>query len=191
MDVDVDGDGTPDEVFLVEADGGPRCSTYLMADTDAATLSTPVPQQEALTPGIGLPALTGAAQIDKRPGLDVYVTVLSGASTTFLNVFSAGSGRLELLEIENGQYGSLFPSGASVAHAEASDCGSGGNIVVSKAERVEPGWGVRIQYLRFNGRRFVPADPSEAMTTDPIGRLMKSFPEFRATPFGSCPSSTP
>jgi hypothetical protein len=185
LDVDVTGDDSSDHVFLVGTKGAPECSTFLVAETAAVILSAPVPPQEALSPGLDLPALTGAAQIDGREGLDVYLTVATGASTTFLSVFSAGSGQLKQLEIEGGTYGSLFPSGATVAHAEASDCRKGG-LVISTAERESGGWAIVRRNLHLKGDRFV--EKGGGITTDPIGHL---FPEFRTSPFGRCPTSAP
>jgi hypothetical protein len=185
---DVDGDGADDPVFIVRTTGEPDCSVFLVAETAGGTLSAPAPPDEGGA-ALGLPALTGLAQIDGLPGLDAYVTVLAGASTEFLAVFSAGSGRLERLDRAGAGGESLFPSGGSVAHVEASDCRQQGGVVVATATRVDGGWGARWEYYVREGDSFVPDDPASAITTDPIGRLSRSSPEFRFTPFGSCSTS--
>jgi hypothetical protein len=187
LEGDVDGDGSHDTIFLVRTRGEPNCSVFLVVETDGGTLSAPAPPNEG-SAALGLPSLTGFAQIDGEPGLEVYLTVLAGASTEFLSVFSAATGGLERLDREGGEAGGLFPSGGSVAHLEASDCREEGGVVVSLARQQDGGWAIVSNYYVSNGNSFVPADPSQGITTDPVGRL-RSWSEFRFTPFGSCPTS--
>ncbi|MEA2460148.1 MAG: hypothetical protein QOH90_325 [Actinomycetota bacterium] len=186
LEGDVNGDGASDEVFLVKAKGDPDCSNFLVVDVGSAVFSTPL-ASEGGGLDLGLPFLKGLAQIDGRPGDEVYATVLTGASTEFLSVFSTGSGKLERLEAE-GSYGPLFPSGASAAHAEATDCRAGkGRIVVETATRTDPiGWNVRWSYFRFDGESFVRDET--ATSTDPVG--IRRDPTFKHTPFGSCATSS-
>jgi hypothetical protein len=185
---DIDGDGAEDPVFLVRTTGEPECSVFLVAETSSGTLSAPAPPDEGGA-ALGLPALTGLAQIDGLPGLDAYLTVLAGASTEFLAVFSAGSGRLERLDRAGDGSEVLFPSGGSVAHLEASDCHEAGGVVVASAQRINGGWGAEFHYYVREGDSFVADDPSSGITPDPVGKLFRSFPEFRFTPFGSCSTS--
>ncbi|MCA1706483.1 MAG: hypothetical protein LC808_25745 [Actinobacteria bacterium] len=186
LEGDVDGDGAADEVFLVEAEDKPDCSRFLVVKTGDEVLSTGL-EAEGGGLTLGLPFLKGLAQIDGRPGDEVYVTVLTGASTEFLSVFSTGAGKLERLEVD-GSYGPLFPSGASAAHAEATDCRPGeGRIVIEAATRVDPrGWNVTTSYWRFDGKSFV-RDGEAGINTDPVG--IRRDPTFKRTPFGSCPTS--
>jgi hypothetical protein len=186
LEGDVDGDGDRDKVSMAKTKGKPDCSNFLVVETDDEVFSIPL-ASEGGGIALGIPSLKGLAQIDGRPGVDVYVTMLSGASTEFLSVFSAGGGKLERLDVE-GSYGPLFPSGASVTHAEASDCREGpGKVVIVALNKQDPqGWVGQWSYFRFDGHSFVR--DGEAITTDPIGRIQRN-PEFRHTPFGSCPTS--
>ena len=183
LEGDVDGDGSDDTAFLVRTRGEPDCSVFLVVETAGATLSAPV-ATEGGSASLGLPSLTGLAQIDGRPGVDIYLTVLAGASTEFLAVYSAGAGQLDRLSRGDGALGDLFPSGGSVAHVEASDCRAEGGIVVAEATRNEPGWSIVSGEYDFDGESFVQVGESR----DQAGRI-RGFVEFGSTPFGSCSTS--
>jgi hypothetical protein len=184
---DVDGDGTSDEVFIQHAPGAdPACTYFVAVRTAGTVLSSPIEQAEGGT-SLGLPALDSLAQVDGRPGLDVVVTVLAGASTTFYGIFSAGSGRLARMGVTGASdFGPLFPSGGSAGHLEASDCTPDGMVVV-QATPSGSGWAVKRSFYKTRGDVF-EFDHAANQTDVPSTRV-STLPEFKATPFGSCPAT--
>jgi hypothetical protein len=183
---DVDGDGIRDEVFIADGAGEPGCRLFLVARVAGVILSAPIPPQEGAPSGLGLPSLSGLAEIDGRPGLDVYLTVLAGASTSFLTVFSAGSGKLSVLDLEGGEFGALFPTGGSAGHAEASDC-LHRRVAITKATPARGDrWNAERSFFRLRGDRFVKDEKPPTLLRNV---KLNALPEFRGTPFGNCRTS--
>ncbi|MGH2752973.1 MAG: hypothetical protein ACRDLB_00940 [Actinomycetota bacterium] len=184
---DVDGDGADDVVTIALDEAGPRgCTAFLIVATGFRNSSVPI-DQEGMSTEVGFPALVRLAEIDGQAGLDVIVNLVAGASTQFAGVFTGG-GEPERLRFEQPtEFGDLFPTGSSVGHLEASDCIGPGAIVISEAVPKGAQYQVtRTAYVVVDGKL---APQEEGVTTErlPLDRLDR-FPEFRASPFGSCPT---
>ncbi|MGI8774177.1 MAG: hypothetical protein ACR2KQ_04055 [Actinomycetota bacterium] len=183
---DIDGDGSSEDIFLYRDDHGePGCEAFLVVGDKGPV--HPV-TQEGMTLGSGLPNLLGMAQIDGRPGLDVVVRLLAGASTEFVGVFSAASGELERLRVEDSSgSGDLFAYGGGVAHLDAIDCDEEGRVIVSSAVSED---GEGYTYTRtvygYDGGALVPVETAEVVVA---AEDIPDLPEFAGSPFGSCPSA--
>jgi hypothetical protein len=172
--------------IVVDAEGEQGCRAWLVVDTAAGIGGLAIDRSDAPTGG-GLPRLAGLAAIDERPGAEVVVNMLAGASTEFVAVFSMGGGGLEQLTIAGDDaYGDLFPTGGSVGHLEASDCPTGttASVVVSLAVPLGRRYEVtRTFYVTRDGmlrrdriEREVIRDPQD----------LESYQEFLGSPFGTC-----
>lgn len=185
LEGDIDGDGSAEEVFLYrDDDGEPGCEAFLVVGRDGP--ARPV-TQEGMISGSGLPNLLGMAQIDGRPGLDVIVRLLAGASTEFVGVFSAASGELERLRVEDSSgSGDLFAYGGGVAHLDAVDCDEEGRVIVASAVSEDgEGYTYTRTVYEFEGVALVPVETSESTVA---AEDIRDLPEFAGSPFGSCPS---
>lgn len=174
------------EVWIAtDPDGERGCEAFLVAGIEDEIFSVPLGAEDPapFTP----PQVTGAAEIDGRPGAEVIVQMLTGASTAFYAIFSAGGGELERLTVDGGPFGDLFPSGGGAAQAHASDCSAGGRVVISSA--LSDGDSVRIERLEFafekDGFDRIDRVRDEV---EPVA-LADVAPEFDGTPFGGCPPS--
>lgn len=185
---DVDGDGSDDEVRLASDEGGEEgCREFVIADTGDVVHALPI-EQEGMAFVLNLPQLRGLADIDGRPGAEIVVDLVAGASTQFAGAFTMGGGPLERVEIaENSAAGDdLFAYGGSVGHLDGVDCVAGGGVVVSSA--VPRG----VRYLVE--RRVLVLDEGElrAIETErvraPFEDLRERFPELGGAPFANCPS---
>jgi hypothetical protein len=190
LNADVDGDGESDEVSLAIDEGAadPECRYFLVVKTNGALQSLAI-EQEGLEGSLRAPSLVTAGQIDGVDGLEVVVSLLSGASTDFSGVFTSEDGALRRVGIEGGPAGDLFPSGGSVVQVAGSDCTSDGGVVISEA--IASGPPGRYEVSR---RFYEPADDELQISRDLTEELvlveaeLSQLPEFRSPPFGSCPA---
>lgn len=184
------GDRT-DEVFLYEdLEAEPGCRHLLVLSTgEGAVVSTPIRIGDAEVAGGGLPALAGVAEIDERPGSEVVVDVVAGASTAFVAVFSAGGGVLEQMTITGGgPYGDLFPYGGSTGHMEASDCveGTPGEVAITLVEPSAGGYRLTMTvFVTENGKFEERRKLSERLSEE---AALESLQGMGSVPFGSCPT---
>jgi hypothetical protein len=156
VEADIDGDGAPDTVWIAhDPEAEPDCTFLLVAETEPATLVAPL-EEDGLAEGPTPPGLAGAYEIDGRAGNEVVLRLISGASTEFFGLYSAGSGELERLGVRDGEFGDLFPAGGSVGHLESSDCGALGSVVIATAVPVGDRYVVRRAAFTFDGKSFVP-----------------------------------
>lgn len=190
LEGDVLGDGGDAVVSLaVDPQGTDACGAFLIVETsDGEILSTPVFQE-----GIpGVSRLSGLATIDERPGAEIVVHMVAGASTEFVAVFSAAGGALERMMIEGDDpYGDLFPSGGSVGHLEASNCSpgsEGGSILVSGA--TPQGDGYRVVRRSYSSRDGVFFETVKDVQTIDDPQDIEMFQEFFGSPFGGCAPGT-
>lgn len=181
---DVDGDGS-DEVIAIAVDeeGDPGCTGFLVVESEAGTVATPIDEPED-----GGSArffnLRSVGAIDERPGLEIVVNALAGASTEFVIVFSAPDGIPQMMTIDGGSYGNMFPSGGSVGHIEATDCVDPGEVVVSEALPRGDGYEIMRRFFSTDGGVFAVSDREKVIIDDP--QDLESFQEFVGTPFGGC-----
>jgi hypothetical protein len=190
---DLEDDGAADEVYLVvDRDGEPGCQAFLVAESDTGSRSVPIEVVD-IPFDLGFPRLIAMPLIDDRPGAEVVVGVLAGASTQFAAVYTAVDGDLVQVRREGAERAedSLLAFGGSVGHQDAFDCApevGQGVVVVSSAEPV--GGGARFRYVR---RFFVSPEPG-VVAEDPSLReegtvrfnRFDTLHEFPNAPFGSC-----
>jgi len=187
---DVDGDGVDDVVSLaVDEEAMVDCQVFLAVHTDGVLQVLPV-TQEGMTvePTLGVPRLATLAQIDGRPGADIVIDLVAGASSRFAAVFTVGSGTLERLTLSaGGPYGDLFPYGGSVGHVESSDCSGAGGVVISEARPA--GDRYRVRKTRFVLRDEASAMLEEASVVTDVIAASDLGDVVASVPFDSCPSS--
>jgi hypothetical protein len=190
---DVDGDGVPERVFIALDDAGPPGCQAFVVVSGTATTSAPISDWDPAT-GIASPTLNLLAQIDGRPGAEIVVDLAAGASTQFVGAFSVAGGTFERIETTDTRSnspagsGGLFAFGGSVGHLEAVDCTTAGEVILSSASPK----GNRYQLER---RFYSPEGAALSLQSAKTERRVVSataintFPEFGASPFGSCPAS--
>ncbi len=188
----IDGDESVDRAFLLDDDSAEgECKLLLVVESGAGgTFAAPIVGAE---PGTGPVAIRHLALIDERPGAEIVVRMLTGASTEFFAVFSLGSGVLQRLEIDDPDpYGDLFPSGGSVGHLEASDCvsksGEEGSVVMSLATPRGDGYELVRTFYASNDGVLALDNTERERLADP--QDLEAFQEFFGSPFGTCESGT-
>ena len=186
---DVDGDGSDDNVsIVVDPSGESGCLAFIVVESAAGINSAPI-DQEGMSIDVGFPALVSLVNIDGVPGADILMNMVAGASTQFAGVFTAPGGVPTRLRFEQPtEFGDLFPTGASVGHLEASDCVGPGAVVISTATPQGDDYKVtRTTYVVVEGQLTAQEEGRQTarISLDELDR----FPEFRASPFGSCPSN--
>lgn len=189
---DVDGDGTDDEVSVaLDPSGEPGCRSFIVVETSSGTFVAPTDPDGSMA-GFE-PQLRALVQADDQPGSEIVAQVLAGASTQFIAMFTLHDGALARVSVEPvgafGDIADLFPYGGSVGHMEASDCAADGRIVISAAtpaggsgERYE----VQRVFLRFEGSELIQDEVEKQVVS--VFKI-EELPEYRSSPFGSCPTS--
>jgi hypothetical protein len=190
---DVDGEAAPDHVYLTVDQAGPEGCRAFVFVSGVATFAAPIQDWDPAA-GLSSPTLNRLVQIDGRPGAEVVVNLAAGASTQFVGAWSGFGADLQRIVAEDRASdpstggGSLFAFGGSVGHLEAVDCTTAADVVISSAIPK----GARYQVER---RFYTPEGASlnleAAKTEHPIvsADRINDFPEFGASPFGTCPST--
>jgi hypothetical protein len=186
---DVDGDGDGDRVAIVidrEAEEA-RCRAFIVVMNRFGSFPATI-EQEGMSFDVGFPALVSLAEIDGAPGLDIVMYMIAGASTQFAGVYTAHDGIPERLTFaQPSEFGDLFPTGGSVGHLEASDCVGPGAIVITTAVPKADDYKVsRTAYVVVEGQ-LEPQEEGASTARIPTDDL-QTYPEFAASPFGSCPA---
>ena len=186
---DVDGDGELDPISIESfptAESG--CQAILTVFVDDAPSSISLEQEGVDFASGAPPSLLGVADVDGRPGDEIIVRLVSGASTEFTGLYTAASGSLERLTVSGGEFGDLFPSGGSVGHLEQSDCAEPGTVVIATAVPKGAKYQVTRTRFRFDGEAFSP-DDEKTVLVDAEELASGAVPEFSSgAPFGSCPT---
>jgi hypothetical protein len=195
LTADVDGDGSSDQVAVhLDEDGPPGCTAFLVVTTETQVLSAPV-WELGRQGGLPAPRLKLAAEINARPGLEVAVDEVAGASTQFLGLFTIHDHRLQRIEprrpLRTGGFaslaGGLFGYGGSVGHIEAIDCGQPGHLLLSLGVPAEGGrnaYAITRLDLLVEGATLRPTSRRRERVR--LVDLRQSFPEFANSPLGSC-----
>jgi hypothetical protein len=181
---DVDGDGSDDRLLVaVDTDSPKGCQAFLVADTGAGKLAEEISDPD-ISFDLGLPSLESVVPVDARPGDEVVVRILAGASTLFVGLFTVHDGELERIELTGdvAQYGNLFPSGGSVGHLEGSDCVAD-RIVVSLALPKKLRYEVTRNFYTLSETKAEQADSETAVVR---AKDLNRYPEFEGTPFSHC-----
>jgi hypothetical protein len=187
LQADVDGDGKTDEVRLVvDPEAKPGCRAWVTVSTSAGWIAAPI-DEEDLPLDLGLPALDRPVAFDTRAGAEVLVRLRAGASTEFFAVYTVVEGELRRVSIIHGNESAPAPltlaSGGSVGHFDAVDC-SDDLIVMSRAV-------LKRNRYRVTRSFFTPGPVllGESTVRERVGGgALGRFPEFAATPLGSCES---
>jgi hypothetical protein len=189
---DVDGDGRRDRVGLRVA---PRarlaCGVFLVARTARGTLVTRVHYlpSDLRTAGelvryFRLPLLNGLYGLDRRPGLEVVVTVEEGAAKS-LELFAVRSGRL--LRLRPGRAGTPDGTvlwGGSALASEGIDCDRG-LIRITASYFARMRWWVTRTFYRVGSRR-LGLVRSERLRGTPRVRKRYEREVVQLRPFPSC-----
>jgi hypothetical protein len=190
---DVDGDGKAEDV-AVEDQGPESCRFRIRARADKGEIVGPLELAEcavkpAETFGTALPSVSGLAEIDEEPGLEIVVETHRGASTEFATLFTARRDALEQIELPPPFNDDELPFEGSVTHFNVVDCGRPGVVVAS-------GYGADLRSRVIYGRsfyrvdgtrlRFLRAGARGRLSAERVGDLQR-YPEFREPqPFPSC-----
>lgn len=184
---DIDGDGAPEEIFVAKDPDGPQgCQAFLgLTGGSFGTLIAPI--DDDLSFELGLPLVSGVAEVDGTAPSEIIVDVASGASTAFAGIFSVQDGRLARRVIEgDSPYARSFPYGGSVGHLEGSDCAETGTVVITVAMPQGKGYLVHRRFFVSDGPAFV-LDPSRSEKEVVAPGALDDFTELSGAPFGSCP----
>jgi hypothetical protein len=181
---DVDGDGSTDRVSLsVDAHARPGCRAFVVVQTAEARLIAPIEERD-LQVDLGFPVLDSLVGVDDRTGGEIVVRITAGASTEFAGLFTVVDNALERVQL-NGPHGNLFPSGGSVGHLEASNCGPDGAVVISTATARGRRYVLERRFYSFEKTTLVENESlTQRRRISPDA--LASFPEFGAPPFSLC-----
>jgi hypothetical protein len=181
---DLDGRGGPERVGIAF---GPGRSVWLVVRFADHSLSKRLEDEDSESPFVDreFVFVNGLTALDKRPGLEIVVTVHEGASTAFGQVFRLENAALRRVPIP-GFFGGNFPYEGSVTHFNAIDCARkrSGLIWIS-------GYGLDGNSLiqdrtlyRLDGEKLVRRRHERSRATlQQVGR----FPEFaEPQPFPHC-----
>ena len=181
---DIDGDGSDDMVYLAVDQNGPQgCRAFVVADTEGGRLAEEISDPD-ISVDLGLPTVESITPVDGRPGAEIVVRILAGASTLFVGLFTVHEGELERVQVAGQpQYGNLFPSGGSVGHLEGSDC-SGDGIMISLAVPEGRHYEVTRTFFSLSATM---AEPTHTEVAFVRPRNLNRYPELGAPPFSDCP----
>lgn len=193
---DVDGDEAPDTIGIaLDEAADVQCQAFLVARLDSGSAVSEPIWRSGEQGGITAPNIHRVVQLDGAGGTEILVDEAAGASTTFAGAFTFTDGVLERIEprdiegdIWSGAAEGLFPYGGSVGHIEGADCADGHDVVVSVALPAGPSentYAVVRRFFDLEDARLVEQDLQRTIAT--AQKLFDTFPEFRASPFGSCP----
>ena len=187
QDADMDGDGEQESVSVAKDQLGiAGCKGFLVVDYGDEVISIPV--EDTLEIEFGLPDIVGFGEIDPFPGVDAMVRVNQGASTSFLAVYSAGSGSLVKVPFVDGPHpDGTFPYGGSVGHLDGVDCAGVGLVVSSSAVPEGDGYKVSRSFY-VQGDAAMEFDDSLNEETVVSVEDLESLPEFAGEPFDTCSS---
>ena len=176
---DVDGDGVPDAVALIQLRRAPaRCGAVLVVRTRKRTLTRALRR-----PSIPqVPSLNGLAALGSSRDLAIVLTTWHGASTEFAQVYSVAGNRIS--PVATGTADGTFPYEGSVTHLNAVDC-AGELIVASGWFERGTSFGFYRRFYRVREGRFalVRNETGTSRSPDP-GRRLTEFREPQ--PFPSC-----
>jgi hypothetical protein len=178
---DVDGDGVPDQVWLVRLrQTWARCGAFVVVRARGRTLTRPL----RTSPDPGVPSLNGLAALRLRP-LEIVLTLEEGASTAVARVFTVRAGRIS--EIVSDTVGGGFPYEGSVTHLNAIDCQRGLVVASGWFERDSSGrsFGFERRFYRVGKSGFQLVRKEHGTSTSPFPQ--RELSEFREPqPFPSC-----
>ena len=195
-ETDVDGDGAHDQVRLAADPSGPEgCTAFVVVELGGVEpVAAPVweigPQG-----GLPQPRFHGFVDIDGRPGSEILIDEAAGASTQFVGAFVYLDDELHRVTVEGERdsedmAADLFAYGGSVGHVEAVDCAGEGTIVASVAtpssaqsEAAQGIYEIRRRFYVFDDEALERSEVEDHEV--PIDQLNR-FPEYTASPFGSC-----
>jgi hypothetical protein len=183
---DVDGDGVPDSVALVDVRGAPRrCGAFIVVRTNHRTLTRPLEK-----PDLPVPALNGLAAL--VPGrLHIVVTTWEGASTAFARILAVHGEQISPLATgvrDIGAADETFPYEGSVTHFNAVDCVGPGTVVASGwfMKGGGPLFGFERRYYHVGKSRFLLVRTQTGTTRTPLPPQGHRSAFREPQPFPSC-----
>lgn len=195
---DIDGDGKTETVFVAVSRESPlRCRYFVVAHRQgseriAALGGTAIRPNFRTQSGSRWPYLSALADIDRRAGLEILVTLDGGAAVQEVGVWTAHGRGLRHMPIEGAGSNDLFPYGGSGSGLAVVDCLRGprsGEVIATYAERdgLEHGSLVHRKIFRVRGGEF-RLMRSQRFTTK---ARLPEFPRgrgitFRSLEFRSC-----
>jgi TolB protein len=194
---DVDGDGSPDEVFVAidPQTEEPTCRYFLVVEADAATRASRLDLTYTEGTTDELVAVQALAEISGQGGLEVFVHLQRGVME-WGAIYTMRDGNLTPIvaigpdDVEIG----LFSYGGSQTALSGVDCtGKPGIIVVSGAHAEGNEWFIERNYFSFEDGVFRPYGQGEQHRLLQKERepstLQQDFPEFEPIAFPSCPGA--
>ena len=194
---DVDGDGLDDEVFVAvdPQTEEPTCAYFLVVETAEGTVATRIDLTSLEGIDDDLFGLQSLAEINGRPGLEVFVRVHSGVAMEFGQIYTMSGGVLTLVvrsdpDGENG----LFSYAGSLSGIAAADCGDDpGAVIVSIAHPTDDPeiWIVERSFYQRTAHNVLQptgsVDRHELSPGEVSSGGLGRFPEFGEAPFDDCP----
>jgi hypothetical protein len=182
---DVDGDGALDRVWIGRT--GP--CWFVFAQTRGGTRSAPLRQDGLETsywhPTNRLPRLGRRVDIDGHPGVDIFVVVDGGASTSAYGFFSLRGDRLVRLRKQHGAFTDAFFDGGSGNRLFSFGCARRGLLVQGAASTADG--------VRYSGRRdfyslvgTVFRYTGQSRYRNASGAGLRAYAEMSARPFARC-----
>lgn len=182
---DVDGDGVPDSVALYyDPQGELGCQAFVVADAGSGPIAGALETWRGEF-GLPMPTLNALQDLDADGGEEIVVNMGAGASTQFVGIVVADGAVLRQVTTElPGQAApGLFAFGGSVGHLDAVDCAPGGGVVTSSALPDGDVYRVERTVYELAGAELIREDKEvERLPLEELDR----FPEYSASPFGSC-----
>jgi hypothetical protein len=184
---DVDGDGDAEDVAIYYDPAGELgCQGFVVAESSDGTLSAPLETWRGEF-GLPMPTLNALVDLDGEPGDEVVVNMGAGASTQFVGIVVKDGAVLRQVTTDvtggSGVAPGMLGFGGSVGHIEAVDCFPGGRVISSFATPARDVYRVERTVYDFAGPELVPDD--QDVERVPVERIDR-FPEYAASPFGSC-----
>lgn len=195
---DVDGDSADDAVVvLAHFAAPPGCRFFLAAELASGgfavrRLPDPIVDASPATArGVPWPRLTLLAPIDRRPGVEVVLTVEQGAATGFLGVYGVRGGRFARFTLDVKSMTNQFSWGLGNRPSTVDCTGRDrGHVVQSSARHEALAWVVRRRFFQADDFvfRYRASDSERFRVTD-----LQQLPEFRRSavlgdryPFQTC-----
>jgi hypothetical protein len=182
---DVDGDGVRDRISIARTGG----CWFVLARTSNGLRAGPLRQQGLertyWEPGNRLPRLGQQIDVDGHSGVEIFVVVDGGASTSAYGLFSLRGDRLIRLRKPHGSFADAFFDGGSGNRLFSFGCVRRG-LVVQGSASTEDGvrYSGRREFYRLVGTTF--RYTGQARYSGESGPRLRRYAEMSNRPFARC-----